>query len=69
MKILEKGRNLYEWSVLRYRLGHFVGTFAYYLSRLPMINRWGRSFVTNTQLGHTIFSKFSEKFGGMVWVR
>ncbi len=69
MKILEQGRNLYEWSVLRYRLGHLVGTFAYYMSRIPFINKWGRSFVTNTQLGHTIFSKFSEKFGGMVWVR
>jgi radical SAM superfamily enzyme YgiQ (UPF0313 family) len=69
MWILEKGRNLYERSVLRYRLGPFFGTIAYYLSRMPAINKWGRSFVTNTKLGHYIFSKFSVKFGGMVWVR
>jgi anaerobic magnesium-protoporphyrin IX monomethyl ester cyclase len=69
MKILDKGRNLYERSVLRYRLGPFFGAVAYTLSRLPFLNKWGRSFVTNTRLGHYIFSKFSVKFGGMVWVR
>jgi radical SAM superfamily enzyme YgiQ (UPF0313 family) len=69
MWILERGRNLYERSVLRYRLGKFFGTIAFYLSRSPLINRWGRSFVTNTRLGHYIFSKFSLKFGGMVWLR
>jgi anaerobic magnesium-protoporphyrin IX monomethyl ester cyclase len=69
MWILEKGRNLYERSVLRYRLGKFFGTIAYTLSRMPFVNKWGRSFVTNTRLGHFIFSKFSTKFGGMVWVR
>jgi len=66
---LEEGRNLYERSVLRYRLGPFWGPLAYHLSRFSTINRWGRSFVTNTRLGHYIFSKFSVKFGGMVWVR
>jgi radical SAM superfamily enzyme YgiQ (UPF0313 family) len=69
VKILEEGRNLYERSVLRYRLGPFWGPIAYHLSRFPAINKWGRSFVTNTRLGHYIFSKFSVKFGGMVWVR
>jgi hypothetical protein len=69
MWILERGRNLYERSVLRYRLGPFFGGIAYFLSRLPAINKFGRSFVTNTKLGHYIFSKFSVKFGGMVWVR
>jgi anaerobic magnesium-protoporphyrin IX monomethyl ester cyclase len=69
MWILERGRNLYERSVLRYRLGPFFGAIAYFLSRLPAINKFGRSFVTNTKLGHYIFSKFSVKFGGMVWVR
>ncbi len=69
IKILEEGRNLYERSVLRYRLGPFWGPLAYHLSRFSAINKWGRSFVTNTRLGHYIFSKFSVKFGGMVWVR
>ncbi|HEY5038987.1 MAG TPA: hypothetical protein VIJ93_07960, partial [bacterium] len=69
MKILEKGRNLYERSVLRYRLGPFFGVVAYYLSRFSLINKWGRSFVTNTKMGHALFSRFSVKFGGMVWVR
>ncbi len=69
MKIIKKGKNLYEWSMLRYRMGPFFGSLAYYLSRLSIIDRWGRKFVTNTNIGHIIFSKFSEKFGGMVWMR
>jgi radical SAM superfamily enzyme YgiQ (UPF0313 family) len=69
MWILERGRNLYEKSVLRYRMGRTLGTLAYWLSRVPFVNEWGRRFVTNTRLGHAIFSRLSVKFGGMVWVR
>jgi len=69
MEIIRKGKNLYEWSMLRYRMGPFFGSLAYYMSRLSIIDHWGRKFVTNTNIGHIIFSKFSEKFGGMVWMR
>jgi len=67
--VLERARNLYEKSVLRYRMGKTLGTIAYFLARIPFVNEWGRRFVTNTRLGHAIFSRLSVKFGGMVWVR
>ncbi len=69
MDIIRQGKNLYEWSMLRYRMGPLWGSLAYYMSRLSFIDHWGRKFVTNTRMGHVIFSKFSEKFGGMVWMR
>lgn len=69
LAVLDKGRDLYEKSVLKYRMGAILGTAAYALSRLPWVNEWGRRFVTNTRLGHSIFSWLSVKFGGMVWVR
>ncbi len=69
MVILAKGRDLYERSVLRYRLGPLWGRIAFLLSRSAFVNEWGRRFVTNTRLGHYLFSKMSVKFGGMVWVR
>jgi anaerobic magnesium-protoporphyrin IX monomethyl ester cyclase len=69
MIILERGRDLYERSVLRYRMGPVMGQAAFFLSRWSFVNEWGRRFVTNTRLGHYVFSKLSVKFGGMVWVR
>jgi radical SAM superfamily enzyme YgiQ (UPF0313 family) len=69
MIILERGRDLYERSVLRYRMGPLMGQIAFFLSRWSFINTWGRRFVTNTRLGHYVFSRLSVKFGGMVWVR
>jgi radical SAM superfamily enzyme YgiQ (UPF0313 family) len=69
MEVIRKGKSLYEWSMLRYRMGPFFGALAYYLSRISIFDRLGRKFVTNTGIGHIIFSKFSEKFGGMVWMR
>jgi len=69
MKILDMGRDLYERSVLRYRMGPVWGRVAYWVSRVPFVKNLGQRFVTNTRLGHAIFSRLSEKFGGMVWVR
>ncbi len=69
MKILDRGRDLYERSVLRYRMGPFWGGLAFRLSRWPWFKQLGMRFVTNTRLGHAIFSRLSVKFGGMVWVR
>jgi len=69
MRILDMGRDLYEKSVLRYRMGPLWGGLAFYVSRVPLLKNWGQRFVTNTRLGHALFSRLSLKFGGMVWVR
>ncbi len=69
IKILDMGRDLYERSVLRYRMGPILGPLGFWISRVPFLKNWGQRFVTNTKLGHAIFSRLSVKFGGMVWVR
>ena len=69
MEILLQGRAINEWSVLRHRMGKTLGTIAFYVTRWQFMHKLGRTFVTNTRLGHFVFSKLSSRFGGMVWVR
>ena len=69
MKVLKMGQQLDERTVLRFRLGRVLGSIAYGLTRIPPIHAFGQFIVTNTSLGQRIFSWFSVKFGGMVWVR
>lgn len=67
-KVLRLGYKLYERSILRYRLGHALGTLAYWVTRIQLVHWAGRRLVTNTRLGAMIFDKLGVKFGGMVWL-
>lgn len=69
MEVLRQGRAINEWSVLRHRMGKTLGAIAFYVTRWKFLHRMGRTFVTNTRIGHYIFSSLSSRFGGMVWVR
>lgn len=69
IKIMKMGYRLYERRVLQYRLGRWVGLFAYFFSRIPIVHKMGRYAVYNSKVGQHIFQKLSQHLGGMVWLK
>ena len=55
-EVLRQGFELYERNVLKYRLGKFLGTAAFYGSRISVANGLGRRFVTDTRVGRALFN-------------
>lgn len=60
-KILKKGFDLYERSILTFRFGKLLGTFAYYVSRPRFLFTIGRKVALSTKLGFQLYSLITYK--------
>jgi len=59
IEILKKGFDLYEYTILIFRLGKILGPIVYYVSRIKPIARAVRYFVLSNNLGFFIYHLLS----------
>lgn len=59
IRALQKGFALYDYTIMRFRLGKPIGTIAYYVTRIKPIAEFARYFAVNDRLGSKIYNLIS----------
>jgi radical SAM superfamily enzyme YgiQ (UPF0313 family) len=60
IKVLKKGFDLYEKSVMKFRFGKFTGSLLYLLSRNRFIFKIGSKIIMETKIGSNMYSWMSK---------
>lgn len=60
-KVMKKGFDLYEYSVIRFRFGKIIGSNIYYLTRNQHIAKISRNLLLNTRIGKKIHAFVIQK--------